>query len=587
MITFFFSLSVLADGPFNEYGGYGSPEYYTRGENAETSFWANNVTRLNDYMKNNYRSITINGSIQYTAPVASVNYYVGSASESTQEGFSTAKSILEYQYKPGDVIYLFDLYDINTDGNPTTVKYDSNGNIRHGFIITNNNISLFYPNNNGYDLNHANTAILNNFTSEPNRPNFSYNSYNINTNTVTEKIYKATPNGPELVRTRDLRSYDKIPRIVKTNPNFAPMSPFDIAGKIMDNGSPELSLYDGYKIIRDRLDYTAKDDVREGNNGRGDREKEILDRVIPRIRERLPDDLKPYTESILAMYIEECDENPDIHPGLLMSEFLNMQKVDDIALPANIPFVDGKNYVFDSNGNPKEAGANGNLIQIEVNGVKKLPSQLNVNDLSQLKALSKVAVCLAKMNGAPVGSWFNTGVQNKTSSEVPAFTQGENPFMTILNHKGGKFSESLDNVYSFMNIIQHELGHQYNFKHGIPSNVLTHVDVYIDAMETIQFKKSPASFKLSIVKSLANYIWNIDKKAGYTLTQTINKINTFNGRSISNGGYKLIAPKDPDNLAHILFKRGELGINTTNAFKVYNPETNTEEIVKFELNNEK
>jgi len=591
LITLFFSSSAFAYG-FNEYdpgnGNYGSPYINSGvGINNGTGFWSTNVSREVATVN----AMGTNAYLYMKQPPTRNLYLDPQVIKVTDDGWENANSISGYQYTSGDIIeYIPVLWDHMVDGVlvERDFKRDSNGKMQFAYIISNNGQSTFQQTPPSFTPQEINTNMMNTFVSEATRPYFSYNFYNVNTNSFSENIYKATPTGPVIVRSKEIRPYSNIPRVVKENVTFAPGSPFMIANGIYNNNNSSLSLYDGYRIIRDYLDYASPDDViAQFNDGLGLREREILNKVIPKVRESLPADLKPDAEFILAMYLEQCDENPNVHPGFIMNEFLNMQKVDDVPLPANLPFVDGQNYVFDSEGNPKAAGDAGFLVQIEVNGVKKLPSQLNVNNPAELKALSKVAVCLAKMHGAPVGSWFNTGYEKKSSSLVPAFTLGRKPHMTILNRKGGKFSTDLDNVNSFKNIIQHELGHQYNLKHGIPSNVLTHIDVYIEAMKSINFRDSPPPFKLALTKSLANYIWNMDKKPGYTLQKTIEKINTFNSWSSFNGGYRLIAPKDPDYLSIIIFKRGELGINSANSFRVYNPETHTEEIVNFELNVEK
>jgi hypothetical protein len=55
--------------------------------------------------------------------------------------------------------------------------------------------------------------------------------------------------------------------------------------------------------------------VLPGNDGIGLREKEIKEKVLAVIRESLPEDLKPDAESVLILYVEQCDQNPDIHPN--------------------------------------------------------------------------------------------------------------------------------------------------------------------------------------------------------------------------------------------------------------------------------
>lgn len=251
-----------------------------------------------------------------------VHYYYGSGGVTSQAGWKEAKSILSYQYQPGDVVQIVDLY---VDETGTILQPDSNGNAQHGFIITSNRGSTFLPDN-AHSVPEVNTIMLNNFTTEATRPNFCSNSYDAVTNTVTENIYKSIIDGPILVESKVLKAYSGIPRLVKSNPNFAPMSPFDLAGKMLWNNSKQLSLYDGYRIIRDRLDYTIPDIVLPGNDGIGLREEEIKAKVLPGIRESLPENLKPDAEAILALYVAQCDQNPDIHPELIMNNLLDSQK---------------------------------------------------------------------------------------------------------------------------------------------------------------------------------------------------------------------------------------------------------------------
>ena len=581
LTALFFSTSAFAD-PFNEYdpgnGNYGSPYLYLgAGANESTGFWSTNVTRET-------ASVMAMGTnaYLYMRDLPSTSYYLDpgvTVSDSVFPEFSNAKSITEYQFKPGDVLQIFPVKVDRQDvpGGPVNTYYltDNNGNLQFGYIVSNNG-STFQRTPPDYTLQMANNNMMKVFVSEPSRPYFSYNVFDVNNNKLSENIYKATSSGPVVVTSREFKPYSVIPRVVKDNVTFAPGSPFMTAGSLFNSSSTSYQLYDAYRIIRDYLDYASPDIVVPNNNGMGIREKEIREKVLPKVQEGLPDELKPDAENILAMYIEQCDQNPNIHPAYLMAEFLNMQKVDAAGLPSNLPFVEGKNYVFDSNGNPKEAGAAGDLVLIEVNGVPKKPSELNVNNPAELKALSKVAVCLAKIVGAPVGTWFNTGLNYKESS-------AKNPYMTVFNRKGGKFSEGLNNVYSFMNIIQHELGHQSRLKAGIKEDISTHVDVYLDAMEKIQFNRSPPEIRIAVVNSLANYIWNMDQK-GYSFAKTKEKIDRFNSRSAYNGGYKIIAPKDPNNASSIMYVAGSL--NVTN-FKIYDPITNQELPINLELNDEK
>lgn len=575
LVTLFFSFSAFAYN-FNEYdpgnGNYGSPYINSgAGVNDGTGFWGTNVSREVATVK----AMGTNAYLYMKEPPTDNRYLDPEVDKVTDDGWEDAKSISEYEYKSGDIVeYIPVLWDHQeVVGGPviTDYKRDSSGKIQFAYIISNNNQSTFQQTSPPYTPQEVNTNMMNTFVSEATRPYFSYNFYNVNNNSFSENIYKATPTGPVIVRSTELRPYSNIPRVVKENPNFAPGSPFEIAGQILNSSTTQYSLYDGYRIIRDRLDYTAPDNVITGNNGVGLREKEILEKVLPKIREGLPADLKPDAESVLAMYLQQCDENPDIHPGLLMYEFLNSPKVDDIELPANLPFVEGKNYVFDSEGNPKEAGATGNLIQIMVNGVKKLPSELNIKDLAQRKALSKVAVFFAKKLKAPVGTILSSGTSSTDPKSI-AYTEGRAPHTIRFNYKSGTFSKALDNIYNFTNVIAHELFHRANFTATpkVTSNLSNHIDVYLKQMTHTSFNKTTDidgnDYKLGTIRSMAVYILNMDKKRKpdntfkYSKIDIKDKMDTFNNLNLH---YKLVYPV-PD------WKQGSLTIqikDTNNPIK--------------------
>lgn len=542
----FFSLSAFAS--FDEYGGlaanYGSPVTNTGAMTAGGNFWSTNVSAM----------VANNGVVTNNFDYYSPRYYVGSGGNTKEpNNFSTAPSILEYQYKAGDIMNAFPLKSYDALGN-ATYKTDSNGNLQFGFIFTNEG-SIMQPSNNysGYTPLQINNAVMGIGNYDPNpstRPRFGYNEYSNSNNTNTVKIYEVTPNGPVLVSTKVIVTYNAIPRVGVLGFTAQPPPDFYAAAQLSSKTS--LTLAETAEYIEKYIDRVFAD-----IDGAGGRAAQIK-AAIAKYATTLPEDQKPYAETIVIA-------NRDT------------ETVDDDGT-ISTPIVPNKNYTFDENGNFKDSNTVGDgSIRIITKDGLKLPSELDANDTGQRIILAKIAVFLAKKTGAPVGSNFATGHHpnaQSLSSDVPAFTIPVAPFTTVLNMRSGKYSPYLDNVYSFTSILQHELGHQYNDKHNIKSTIKSHIDVYIDSMEYTTFALSPPEFKLSITRSLANYLFNMDKKPGYYVSEIIDRIVRFNSGALRNGGYKIDAPKDPDSLSNILFKKGEL--NSDN-FKVYNPITGQNE----------
>lgn len=545
-MTLFFSLSAFAYG-YDEYGGnsgwssgsFGSPVTNTGAMTSGGNFWSTNTSAM----------VSNNGVVTNNFDSYSPRYYVGSAGNTNQPGWNNAQSILDYHPKEGDVVNMYPFGNLETQ----EPKLDANGNVTYGFIITNNG-SIMQPSNNytGYTPQQLNNAIMGIGNYDPNppvKPYFTYNNYNSSTNTNTVTVYQATPTGPVVVNTKVIVTYNEMPRVGLLGFTGPPSPDFYAAAQLSNKTS--LTLAETVQYIEKYIDRVFTD-----IDGAGGRAAQIK-AAIAKYATTLPEDQKPYAETIVIA--NRDTETVD----------------DDGTIPT--PIVPNKNYTFDENGNFKDSNTDGTgSIQIITKDGPKLPSQLDANDTSQRKILAKIAVFLAKKAGAPVGARFATGKNNdpkKLYSSAAAFTVPIPPLYTIvLNMRGGKYSTGLDNVYSFTSILQHELGHRDNFIHNIPSNVKTHADVYLDAMETIQFKKSPSDFKLSIVVSLTEYIWNMDKK-GYELSDIIPRIVRFNSQAAYNGGYKIIAPTDPDNLSYITFQRGSL---TSANLKVYDPVSQTE-----------
>lgn len=553
-MTLFFSLSAFAYG-YDEYGGnsgwssgsFGSPVTNTGAMTSGGNFWSTNTSAM----------VGSNGVVTNNFTAYNPQYYVGSAGNTNQPGWNNAQSILDYHPKEGDVINMYPFGNLETQ----EPKLDANGNATYGFIITNNG-SIMQPSNNytGYTPQQLNNAIMGIGNYDPNppvKPYFTYNNYNSSTNTNTVTVYQATPTGPVVVNTKVIVTYNEIPRVGVLGFTGQPSPDFSAAAQLSNKTS--FTLAETATYIEKYIDRVFTD-----IDGAGGRAAQIK-AAIAKYATTLPDEQKSQAKDLLKDYIAS-----DV--------------VDDDTTVQN-PIIENTDYVFDEKGGLKAINSNGTgVVQITTKDGPKSPSQLDVNNLAHRQALSKVAIFLAKKVKAPQGTIISSGT-GSTSLNSLAYTESIPPHVIKLNYKSGKFSKDLDNIYSFTNILEHELRHRKNFfstNPHIENTLSTHVDVYIDAMETIHFKNSPEDFKLSIVSSLADYIWNMDKK-GYTFQQVKEKIDTFNGRSQFNGGYRLIAPKDP-NTSNILFKQGELNVKN---FTVYDPETNTEVPVTFTINNEK
>ena len=531
LITLFCSLSAFA-GPYDEYGynnsSFGSPMYNT-GAMGGGTYWAQLATDF--YTQSN-----------------AVNPYSYSQTIETKVQTSD-QGIRVVGDKPAST--------------PTTVvKKDVEQSRASGWDVW-----LIYPavtttstREQTVNIAQANTTVL---TSYGPNTYFNFNVYNPVQQNYAYNTYQANSTGPVLVASTTQSGapplsapYNAIPRTVSTGPlDASPGSKFQTAITLYNQQT--LTLSEANKVIVD-----------------------FIDRVIP----DAPNGRIQFVGNVISKVAAGLTPAENGQAADLLKDYIASDVVDDDTTVQN-PIIENTDYVFDEKGGLKAINSNGTgVVQITTKDGPKSPSQLDVNNLDHRKALSRVAIFLAKKVKAPVGTIISSGT-GSTSLNSLAYTEPTPPHAIKLNYKSGAFSKDLDNIYSFTNILEHELGHRKNFlstNPHIPNTLSTHVDVYIDAMEKTSFKQSSPEFKLSIVSSLADYIWNMDKK-GYTFQQVKEKIDTFNGRSQFNGGYRLIAPKDP-NTSNILFKQGELNVKN---FTVYDPETNTEVPVTFTINNEK
>jgi hypothetical protein len=525
-MTLFFSLSAFAYG-YDEYGGnsgwnsgsFGSPVTNTGAMTSGGNFWSTNTSAM----------VSNNGVVTNNFTAYNPQYYVGSGGNTSQTdntNWQTAPSITQYVAKSGDII---NLYFLHTDFRDLTspLVTDANGNPQFGFIITNQG-SIMQPVNNysGYTPQQLNNAIMGIGNYNPNppvKPYFTYNNYNSSTNTNTVTVYQATPTGPVVVKTKEIITYNSIPRVGTLGFTAQPPPEFSAAAQLTNKTS---------FTVEETAQYIEKyiDRVFEDIAGPGGRFAQV-EGAIAKLVKGLPDDQKSQAIDILMNYMSSA-------------------VVDDDTTVQN-QIIEDTDYVFDEKGGLKAINSSGTgQVQITTKDGLKSPSQLDINNLDHRKALSKVAVFLAKKLKAPVGTTFSSGT-SITDPKSIAYTEGAPPHIIKFNYKSGTFDKSLDNIYNFTSVIAHEVFHYKNDIAPTPveSNLSTHIDVYLNQMKHTSFTKTtddnPNSFKPSIIRSMAIYILNMDKKKNpdntfkYNKADVKDKMDTFNNLNLH---YKLVYP---------------------------------------------
>lgn len=145
----------------------------------------------------------------------------------------------------------------------------------------------------------------------------------------------------------------------------------------------------------------------------------------------------------------------------------------------------------------------------------------------------------------PVGAIFGTGYSKDL--KTIAYTVGKSPHFIMFNYSSGTYNNQLDNIYNFMSVIKHELFHRANYRASPPidPNLFTHIDVYLAQFEDISYSKTTDIFKLVTIRSMTNYLLNMDKKRNpdnsfkYKKSDIKDKIDTFNNLNLR---YKLVYP---------------------------------------------
>ena len=166
-------------------------------------------------------------------------------------------------------------------------------------------------------------------------------------------------------------------------------------------------------------------------------------------------------------------------------------------------FEAGKNNIFDANGRPLRSGASGNLLQIEIDGVLKSPSQL-LRTEGTLKALNKIATFYAQSKGyVGLVKIVNT-VGKKQGNDVAFYGNG------VLTVRAIAFSEGkFNNVHDFISTINHEIFHWKDPKTGTKDyQFKDHANIYLLQASDPDFKNSSDWNKINTANQYMVRIFN-------------------------------------------------------------------------------
>ncbi|MEO8240627.1 MAG: hypothetical protein ABI576_21160 [Flavobacterium sp.] len=506
IIIFTFCASASA-GTYDEYGGlgptYGSPVYNTGAASGGT-FWATNVSR----------QVETNGGIPVPGALPTAYTYEQTSITKTKSGTSYTES-----HKP------------STDPN----KYSEYAGIS---ASTGYEIWKIYPAvissstvQTVISLGQANNQIMANWG-----PNtyFNFNVFDPGNNQFTYHTYYSDPNGPVLVASAPqavvpVVSYENIPRTPYTGApiNTAPGSPFLAAAQLYNKTS--VSLPEAFKAIRDYIDIVIPD----ANGGRST----AIEKLITKVENGLPTDLKESAESILTMYMQlndpsitaekmiriYTDPNPaaDDYPDWNPTDVIREKVADN-----SNPYATGPDMVFNANGklvtgtNIQNSATNSTKILIK--GVYYTPSQLPTSRGNRL-IMVRVAAYLAAKIGVDPGTIITSGKTDDPNAV--AFTK---KLVISLNIKAG-FDKALDNVSSFRSVIKHENFHKEdNEDITFKSTLSNHAYVYIRQVSDITFATTPPDFKVEMAGSFMNYLLNMDKRIDFTSSEILSRMDQFN-----------------------------------------------------------
>ena len=176
----------------------------------------------------------------------------------------------------------------------------------------------------------------------------------------------------------------------------------------------------------------------------------------------------------------------------------------------------GADDYFNSNGQLINRTKTGTKIYVQTEKGNVLLTQLNLKNASNRQTIDNVIGFYATQAGIvfqPNGSEKNKGRgivglgvhPEKSSEDIPGFARNKDIF---INMKGGNISSELSDYNNLLNVLIHEKGHKRNVESGVDQNLVTHLDVYFNAIKDKSFDKTTESFQIGVIGSYSNYLLN-------------------------------------------------------------------------------
>ena len=193
-------------------------------------------------------------------------------------------------------------------------------------------------------------------------------------------------------------------------------------------------------------------------------------------------------------------------------------------------------HIFNSKGEFIRDTKVGNAVKIQIGNKLYNPSQLSTS-MGSRKAIAKIGAFYAGKIGADVGTKISTAKGDIDSNKNPAFTKDQ----TINLNTNGGFSESLNDISNFKNIMKHENAHKEDNENSkFESTLSTHADVYNIQMSDSSFGSTTDEFKIGTAASFGNYLLNMDQSSEFGVNEILSKVETFNASN--KGGLQIQTP---------------------------------------------
>jgi RHS repeat-associated protein len=193
-------------------------------------------------------------------------------------------------------------------------------------------------------------------------------------------------------------------------------------------------------------------------------------------------------------------------------------------------------HIFDKEGNFVRDTKRGNNILIQTNnGNVKLSDFIknsakgNVFEvIKNGKTITNVLNYYGKKAGVSGVVGLAPNLKGFLPSKNPAFTTKQGNAVN-LNVDNNGINPILDNYNNLISNLVHEKYHQVDNKKGIESNLLTHVDVYLNQITDATFKTTTSEQQLGTISSFGNYLMNYYEEAfGNPYKVVTEKIQKFN-----------------------------------------------------------